>query len=394
MVPIISIKFFLVVILLLNGLTAFSAPEVHEETYFISELVRYRTTGKEDRLRLIKEEEKITLFDTHYQITGEYTIKNNGAECTEILGLVMYTFYSHSSVTPGIQFWVNDQKVPCEIIPAETEFDANGFVVTAINWAVIPVTISENCTSVIRFRYINHGQSPPIGYYIFVNPRNSSLKLNYLDGTPEFRVRIENKSLTNKLYESRWITNFQITQKDSAEKTDIFTHLMKEDGGLDTDLLSMNKTYYNSWTIDFKKKFIEEYERNLVLFLTRWDGLDAYCFMPISDAGGIGLGFLMRREITNHQNNYYKEVEVDISKRRLAPYELFFLTNRQLRLIRNIFYARHGYIFKDKELEKCFKYDSSAIFYTPNPEFRETMLTDIDKANIETIKQLEALLVK
>jgi hypothetical protein len=59
--------------------------------------------------------------------------------------------------------------------------------------------------------------------------------------------------------------------------------------------------------------------------------------------------------------------------------------------MRNAFYARRGYAFKDKNLEKAFSFVWMNFSYKYNPDFKETLLTDINHYNIETIKKLESL---
>jgi hypothetical protein len=57
-----------------------------------------------------------------------------------------------------------------------------------------------------------------------------------------------------------------------------------------------------------------------------------------------------------------------------------------LRVLRNEIYARHGRIFKDKELQKYF---SEQPWYKPNPDFKDEMLTEQEFANLSIIRQAE-----
>ena len=65
---------------------------------------------------------------------------------------------------------------------------------------------------------------------------------------------------------------------------------------------------------------------------------------------------------------------------------LEILSLDQLKLLRNSFYARHGKIFKSKDLIEFFKKDDC---YRPDPNFDESSLNAIEKANIEKISQYE-----
>lgn len=66
--------------------------------------------------------------------------------------------------------------------------------------------------------------------------------------------------------------------------------------------------------------------------------------------------------------------------------DLINLSAKQLRLLRNAVYARHGYIFKTWDLADNF---TRCIWYKENPLFKETDLTGIEKQNIETILSVE-----
>lgn len=72
---------------------------------------------------------------------------------------------------------------------------------------------------------------------------------------------------------------------------------------------------------------------------------------------------------------------------------LLSMTKEQLRLFRNMFYAKHGYIFKDEYLRDYFN-SIEGFEYKMNSKFSEVDFNEIEKKNIENIKQIEASLVK
>lgn len=55
-----------------------------------------------------------------------------------------------------------------------------------------------------------------------------------------------------------------------------------------------------------------------------------------------------------------------------------------IQLVKNEIYARHGYVFRDEELQEYF---SSKDWYEPNPEFAPSLLNDIEKENLKIILQ-------
>lgn len=60
-------------------------------------------------------------------------------------------------------------------------------------------------------------------------------------------------------------------------------------------------------------------------------------------------------------------------------------TTGELRLARNEIYARYGYIFDSKDLQKYF---SSQAWYSPNPNY-DGQLTSLEKDNVDFIKSYE-----
>ena len=86
----------------------------------------------------------------------------------------------------------------------------------------------------------------------------------------------------------------------------------------------------------------------------------------------------------NMENIYFNEKE--LSEELIKQQDLFFLSNDQLRLLRNAFYAIHGYDFKSQDLKEYF---SGFSWYKPNPNFSESDFTEIERKNIELIRQME-----
>jgi hypothetical protein len=59
-----------------------------------------------------------------------------------------------------------------------------------------------------------------------------------------------------------------------------------------------------------------------------------------------------------------------------------------LRQFRNTFFAWHGRIFKDPELQRSF--EGSGTFYKPRPDYKEGDLNEIERRNVRTISEYEA----
>ena len=74
------------------------------------------------------------------------------------------------------------------------------------------------------------------------------------------------------------------------------------------------------------------------------------------------------------------------STRLLTTADVNHLPLAELRIMRNEIYARHGFIFKKKETKNYF---ANQKWYVPRYDNVENVLTDIEKKNIQLIKQYE-----
>jgi len=74
------------------------------------------------------------------------------------------------------------------------------------------------------------------------------------------------------------------------------------------------------------------------------------------------------------------------SSKKLTTHELRKYSKAKLRLMRNEIFARYGYIFNSADLAKHF---GKMKWYTPKNNNVDKYLTEIEKANIATIKELE-----
>ena len=70
----------------------------------------------------------------------------------------------------------------------------------------------------------------------------------------------------------------------------------------------------------------------------------------------------------------------------LTVEELQDMSRKDLRLVRNTIYARHGYEFKSPILEDYFMFMD---WYKPDPKFTEKMLSKVDWKNIKLVKSIE-----
>ena len=79
-------------------------------------------------------------------------------------------------------------------------------------------------------------------------------------------------------------------------------------------------------------------------------------------------------------------INPETSIRLLRPEELSAYTPQQLRLVRNEIFARHGYVFTSKDLNRYF---DEQVWYEADSSFTEEMLTEVERQNIQALREEE-----
>ena len=374
----------LAVALVINASLVFGqAPSYERPEYAISGLVQYGENIDRERLELLEDRQTIRIGSPYF-ITGTYIICNSGGEYRATLGILFDRWQSgvpYPAATE-IQFFVNGNLV------SYTEISTYGGIVFgerkrelaqhSTAWALIDVLFPENSITTIKVHYKNGIYSPQLAYNNINYFYFPELELSYWKGTTKFSVEIENSYIEDRYTaETLWISDIifaSITHDyERALHTSKYLPSLQK---LETDLMSIHKVNGNTFKIEFTKKFMDTYRRSMIINFSLWGSTANNYIIFDYDTREINLGFL--------ENN------ANISQRKLVPYELLFLTNNQLRIMRNFFYARHGYNFRSREIQNMFNY-FFGHHYEINPDFHEGMLTEIDRANIETIRRLEVL---
>ena len=78
---------------------------------------------------------------------------------------------------------------------------------------------------------------------------------------------------------------------------------------------------------------------------------------------------------------------LDFSKNALKQPQVQKLSMEDLKLLRGIIFGRHGRVFKDNEIKGYLEEQS---WYTPNTEFKNSMLNDVERRNLDLIRIAEA----
>jgi YARHG domain-containing protein len=78
---------------------------------------------------------------------------------------------------------------------------------------------------------------------------------------------------------------------------------------------------------------------------------------------------------------------LDFSKTSIKQVQAQKLAMEDLKLLRGIIFGRHGRVFKDSEIKIYLEEQS---WYQPNPDFKNSMLNDVERRNLDVIRIAEA----
>ncbi len=81
----------------------------------------------------------------------------------------------------------------------------------------------------------------------------------------------------------------------------------------------------------------------------------------------------------------YSYVISDSSSRYLSAEELYGYSSLYLMLARNEIYAKHGYMFRDQNIQRYFNYKDWYLGTIPAAEFTDAVFNDYEMSNISTI---------
>jgi YARHG domain-containing protein len=79
--------------------------------------------------------------------------------------------------------------------------------------------------------------------------------------------------------------------------------------------------------------------------------------------------------------------DFDFSRTSLKPAQVQKLEMYELKLVRGIIFGRHGRVFKDSEIKG---YLDEQPWYKANPDFKNSMLSDMERRNLDLIRIAEA----
>lgn len=242
----------------------------------------------------------------------------------------------------------------------------------------------------------------PVGFKILINETNIDFDGNEKDNEIHFNIPMlsEEKTVVKVSYKN--------LQNAGANQTGTnFKYLIKLQKNKNNEPIDYNFSYASS-------KDSEAYIQNIIIFDSNDDtypeldfqikrsfndknfwtfNITNHTFESDSMYIFIGLTYYdLLSDSTDIRMYRYKDMatlyvnDKDLKNEVLEMKDTFFLSNEQLRLLRNAFYAIHGYRFKSQVLQNYF---TQCGRYKPNSSFSEADFNETERKNIELIRQME-----
>jgi hypothetical protein len=359
----------------------FSQNEFYDDYYQVSNLIQYPLEEYHDQLILTKEHVSISLY--HVEIIAEYTIKNTGDTCEASLSIASFPesrFSSLSQIPENFRWFINNEEYEYHVVEGEAllgSADNDNQFHLPVSWVIANYTFPANSETIVRIQYSN--QKGPYSYQrepgMVYNEFPDFYTTMRWKSTPEFSIEINNSFIMEgDPAENFWIADIVFPAKKEIDIPHLYLSLyLITLQDLKDELFTIEKISHTKWRIHFTQKYSELYERGFTILTRSWESGNIFCEVYARDLSLTRLYDLQKDKLSF------------ISKRELGPYEFIFLTNKQLAIMRNAFYAQYGYVFTSETMKNAFSKNIADTYYN------EGRLTEIDKTNIETIQKLERM---
>jgi hypothetical protein len=183
----------------------------------------------------------------------------------------------------------------------------------------------------------------------------------------------ERKNLENLSREKEQITNTAVSVGDMDKFQTVLLTEELLDGVTLNDLRMMRYEFY--------ARHGRRYQTAGILQEFEWRDW----YKPIRDQSKVKLSKIEEQNV-----KLLEKMEADwreyLGTEEISEDMLNGLFIEDLRVLRNEIYARHGRIFKDRELQKYF---SEQPWYKANPDFKDEMLTEKEYKNLSVIRDAE-----
>lgn len=294
--------------------------------------------------------------------------------------------------------YINSQNIDC----SENGVEVSYVLRNPINQQVdVPIIIKCIPTG---YQTIKNEIPIPLDFKVFINDKNKDFTVNENNNEIFFNITIpsDGKTVVKVSYKNlqnagvnQTGTNFKYLIKLQKNKNNepidynfVYTSSKNSQAYINNIIIFNNKdnTYpeldyqikrlfsdNNYWTLNIKNHNFESDNIYIFIGLTYFDlSLDS------SDI-----------RIYNYRDTksiYYKDK--NLNHELIESEELFYISNNQLRILRNSFYAIHDYIFNSKDLDLFY---SAFKWYKKSTNFSESNFNNFERKNIETIKEMESM---
>jgi hypothetical protein len=369
-------RFLPVIFFLVSGV----CPSLFAEL-FVSRLCEYPEEQYSRDIYIVSEDIYIDIAQNYgYTARYMYLVENKGEAINISLGFFLRPYPQSGEgfeARPEIRYFKINDEIITPIITETGTVPDNSRVITDISfdriisgWIYIPIQFDKNEVVKIELSYAsncNHGQYGQGIYY-----ESYPFLLKTADET------VINMFITNN-WDDIYFTNF-ISKSNIFENSFNSFDELRRNKVLSGDLYAISKLNENSWIITVSHNFVKRYTPFfgfILVFAKSWSpsGLTPY------------FSFTGNGVVIFPRNNSFDDV-INVSETPLDITVVIFMTKNQLRLLRNAFYARHHYPFRDKDLQSFFEYNSLG-YYSADDNFNEALLTNIERMNIDMIKELE-----
>lgn len=277
---------------------------------------------------------KIRMEKEYYEVTVDFEFYNPGEKVELEVGFPFFGFgvQGHGKIY-DFQCWTNGKQVRFDNLPIDKKWEHSYGLENAY---IRKIMFKNNGVTKTRVRYKStYGAAAP-----------SYLLVHYLYGTGKPWNKAIGK-MTLILEENYEYERVRTVKMGSEDVTSQFTRLGE-------------KTY------QFERENVEPKDYNDVF------ELELSSSYEFSGYRAFPFGF------------FYKD-------RLITEKDLFWLDAEELRFVRNLIYALHGYEFKSQDLKEFVEISGPDWNppYKPNPNFSEDDLSEIEKANIQTILEME-----
>jgi len=337
--------------------------EVHKGSFFIDGL-KFETENS-DKVFLVEESYTITEDDLFHCI---YEIHNEGKKNNISFSLNIHTEIQE----PGVNY--------CEtLLPEDFSIKVNDAVVDFFYKSGEKLLDSKN----VFTKDYYHDCSGDIFFSFEINSNETKIieinysTIGYANNSKLYRINFAK----NIKYNSNYKRNVVIVNSGTNSFIGkISTWNTNAYGEYENEILNLYNNHFDSLDIKFEQRdngiilnYINSESTNIGIYSYTFlekSPYSAYMLYPDSVVFG-----MIKPEI--------------YSKIQIPKIKLFFLNRIQLSILRNAFYALHGYNFKNNELKEFFFNNLDGYSELVKKGFDEKSFNEIEKKNIELIRELE-----